>query len=191
MIDWDLVLKGAAVAISGAISAGVIIMSCGIATPFVTVLFVSNTSSIGLGSAMMITGALSDPSETTEDIKNNMPTSAFNAIGKSADIIMGNQGKELETATGMMELIGNASLPTKGVWSTASAWSDIITMGLMVESKLESSQIETSPSSDETKEKESYSKEDTFNNEKQRANDENRAKNHWIDGLSFTGWRVD
>ena len=127
--DWQLFWRGAAVVATGALSAAAIVFTGGTATPIAEVLFVSSLSSIGIGTAMSITGAVSTPSEKTKTISSTIPTSLINALGKSGDIIMENQNHQLETMGNALEFAGGAITSAKGIWhyisivsATGSFW---------------------------------------------------------------------
>ncbi len=53
------------------------------AAPFVGFLAVEGASSLGIGVALVITGLMTDPSESNDFVTNNIPTTGTNALSKS------------------------------------------------------------------------------------------------------------
>ena len=72
------------------------------AAPFVGFVAVEGASSLGIGVALVITGLMTDPSESNDFVTENIPTSGTNALSKSADIIAGNEYHEIEDVTSVM-----------------------------------------------------------------------------------------
>ena len=100
MIDRKMLIKGGEAIASGAGSLiGASLLTAGTsggAAPFVGFLAVEGASSLGIGVALVITGLMTDPSESNDFVTENIPTSGTNAISKSADLIAGNEYHEIE-----------------------------------------------------------------------------------------------
>ena len=112
--DWRLVAAGALATVSGVGTlAGVIVTEVGtaaVATPLCAFVAVEGFTAIGLGVSTMMVGFLSEPSEKTDLLLENMPTSALNTLTKSADIVAGNENHEIETTVSVLSAgIGSVS----------------------------------------------------------------------------------
>ncbi len=77
-------------------SGSALIASAGTASPVAGAFFVEGISQTGLGLTMFIDGLVSNPSEQTEYVKNNMPVSISDALAKSGDIIVGTENNEIK-----------------------------------------------------------------------------------------------
>ncbi|MCM1503161.1 MAG: hypothetical protein NC115_10940, partial [Bacteroidales bacterium] len=99
--DWRVVGKGALATVSGvgAVASGVGLTATAAGAPFGMALMVEGFTSAGLGLTLMITGAVSEPSEKTDQLLENLPTSATGAVAKSLDVVAGNENGEIEKVT--------------------------------------------------------------------------------------------
>lgn len=89
--------------IAGAIASGsAIVASAGAATPLTGMLFIESLSQSGIGLSLIIDGIVSSPSEQTEYVKENMPTSISNALAKSADEILETTDHPIENASSII-----------------------------------------------------------------------------------------
>ena len=190
MIDWELVRKGAIVLGAGVVTVLAIALTGGASTPAAIPFFISSASSVGIGSAMTITGVLSDPSDKTDYIKHNMPISGFDAIGKAVDVIIGNHNNEISTLMGVIELVGGSYLPLEGGWKAASNWSSILSAGMLFNSALEevdnnekTDKAETTDKGNNEQPAPTTEKEDIH--EKEKNNKGNASINYWTQGFSM------
>jgi RHS repeat-associated protein len=116
MTDWKLLRKGVETIISGAgtalVGIGLTGLTDGTAAPAGGVLLiVEGVSSVGIGAAMSIDGVVSNPSEQTKEVAENLPTSPSNALAKSADKVVGNKNHEVErTVDAAWTAVGIATL---------------------------------------------------------------------------------
>lgn len=87
MIDRKMLIKGGEAMATGAgslIGASLLTaVTSGGAAPFVGFLAVEGASSLGIGVALVITGLMTDPSESNDFVTNNIPTTGTNALSKS------------------------------------------------------------------------------------------------------------
>ncbi|MBO5194178.1 MAG: hypothetical protein J6B62_04715, partial [Bacteroidales bacterium] len=111
-VDWRLVGKGALATVSGvgAVAGGAGMAATGVGAPAGMFFMVEGLTSVGLGVTLMITGAITDPSESTDKLLENMPASATGAVSKAADVVAGNENGEIETVTSVVML----GIGTKG-----------------------------------------------------------------------------
>ncbi|MDE5733076.1 MAG: RHS repeat-associated core domain-containing protein [Bacteroidales bacterium] len=105
-VDWRLVGKGALATVSGvgSVAGGVGMAATAALAPAGMFFMVEGFASVGLGVTLMITGAVTDPSESTDKLLENMPTSMTSTVSKSADIVAGNENGEIERATSFVML---------------------------------------------------------------------------------------
>lgn len=97
----------------------------GAGAPLGALLLVEGYSSIGIGAAMITAGLLTDPGTRNTEILNTMPTSATNALAKSADIIAGTENHEIENITaGAMLVLG---ITTNNIKEASGTFSNIMT----------------------------------------------------------------
>ena len=104
--DWELVFKGtlitaagagtfvggmAAIGGSGSLAAGIGVLA-----------IISGKTSIGIGISMMTVGLISDPSNKTQEIKDELPTDLKSTLSKSADIILENENNEIENTVSII-----------------------------------------------------------------------------------------
>ena len=105
MIDRKMLIKGGEAIASGAGSLiGASLLTAGTsggAAPFVGFLVVEGASSLGIGVAFVITGLMTDPSDSNDFVTENIPTSGTNALSKAADVIAGNEYHEIEDVTSL------------------------------------------------------------------------------------------
>lgn len=105
-VDWRLVGTGAFATVSGvgSVAGGAGMVATGAGAPAGMFFMVEGLTSVGLGVTLMITGAVTDPSESTDKLLENMPTSATEVVSKAADVVAGNENGEIETATSVVML---------------------------------------------------------------------------------------
>ena len=106
-VDWKLVKLGALTlgggvgqAVTGTtLTAG----TSGLGAAVGMFLIVDGMASVGVGTSLLITGFLTDPSEKNDYIVENIPTNAFDTITKIPDKLVGNENHEIEDRIDFLE----------------------------------------------------------------------------------------
>ena len=110
-VDWKLVKLGALTTAGGigqtlggaTLAAG----TGGIGAAVGMFLLVDGMTSIGVGTSLLITGFITDPSEKNDQLMENIPTNALNTVSKVADIAVGNENHEIEELVEFLEFYYN------------------------------------------------------------------------------------
>ena len=110
-VDWKLVKLGALTTAGGigqtlggaTLAAG----TGGMGAAVGMFLLVDGMTSIGVGTSLLITGFITDPSEKNDQLMENIPTNALNTASKVADIAVGNENHEIEERVEFLEFYYN------------------------------------------------------------------------------------
>ena len=106
-VDWKLVKLGAFTIAKGVIhtasGATLTAGTSGIGAGVGVFLVVDGMTSIGVGTSILITGFLTDPSEKNDQLAENIPTDAFDTVSKIPDILVGNENHEIEERIDFLE----------------------------------------------------------------------------------------